>query len=159
MFLFDESYKIELEISQKEFVDKLLKETEIRNDTTNDIIPNKKRQFIGKIDFNKFELVRNRNAFLKNFTTVGHISEEHNKTLINGRITGYKFLLIFVITYTLFCGCIWIGNLLINSSQKDLTIGFLIFFIIGIFNLIGVIRSLKADRNKFVEKFKEISLL
>ncbi len=103
MILFNDKYKLELNISQRDFIDGLLKKTEIRDDLNHDMFPNKKKDFIGRIDYDSFSIVINRSSFLQNnYKITGYIADKKDKIQIEGRVKEYKFLLLFVLAFALF---------------------------------------------------------
>ncbi len=76
MMLFDDKYIIDLNVSQEVFINGLLKKTEIREDLNNDLFPNKRKVFLGQINYNTFSIVLNKSSFRYNTCKItGHIVE------------------------------------------------------------------------------------
>ena len=153
MIFFDDKYAFELDMSQKDFIDGLMKMTEIREDINNDIFPNKKYDFLGQINYNDFSIVLNKSSFLQNnFKVTGYISEQGDKIQVKGAIKGYKILLLFVLIFTLFSFSGMISHLFFISGRINLRIFFSILTFIGVTNIYGVIHGLNKYKKQFLEK-------
>ena len=158
MILFNDKYKLKLYISHGDFINGLQKKTVIREDLTNDIFPNKKKEFLGQIDYNRFSIVINKSSiFQNNYKITGHIIGKGDNIQIEGSIKGYKFLLLFVLTYCLFSFGGMIGYLFFLSGHQDLRVFFLILTLIGITNFYSVISGLNKYKRRFIENIKNIN--
>ncbi len=155
MICFNSKYQIEIDSSQEKFIEKLSLQTIIQKDFKTKIVVDKKKDFIGEIEYDKFKLTRNKSSFVSNnYTITGIVNEIDNKIEINGKITGYKFTLSFVIIYTILCFFIAINNWVFMQDRIDLRIGFTLFTIIGIINYFGIIRGLKKFKTEFLNTIK-----
>ncbi len=157
MMLFNDKYKIELNVSQEVFIDGFIQKTEICEDLINDLFPNKRKDFLGRIDYNTFSIVLNKSSFLHNTCKItGHIVERGNKIQMNGSIKGYKFTLLFILTFALFSVGGMIVNLFFIPGHDDLKIFFSIMTLVSISNSYGAINGLKKYKKQFIEKIKSI---
>ena len=153
MILLDDKYRIELNISHEEFIDKLLKTTEIRENLDNDAFPNKKKYFLGNIDYNSFSLVLNRSAFNKiHYKIYGNITQYENKIQIVGSIKGYIFSLLFNLCFSLFSLGGTVEYFFFINGQLFLKVFFCVLLLIGASNFYVVISNLKRYKMQFIEK-------
>ncbi|QQS50964.1 MAG: hypothetical protein IPM71_15510 [Bacteroidota bacterium] len=158
MILFNDKYNLELNISHRVFIDGLLKMTELREDLSNDIFPNKKKDFLGQIEYNRFTIVKNKSFFLQNnYKIVGQIIEQGDKIHINGSIKGYKLLLLYVLTFSLFSFSGMIVQLFFIDGQEDLRNFFSILTLVGSTNTYIVVNGFNKYKKQFIEKIKSIN--
>ena len=157
MIFFNDKYDLELDINQKDFVDGLLKKTELREDVNNDLLPKKKKDFLGKIEYNSFSIVLNKSAlFQNNFRINGLIIGQGAKTQIKGSIKGYKFLFLFVFAFSIFSLGGLIYYIFFIPRRGDLTFFLLILTVIGSINIFGVVNRLNKYKRQFIDKLKTI---
>jgi len=155
MIGFEEDFELSLQVSEQEFSAYLL--SIIDTDVDELFSPNTttKKHFRGYIKFNCFTLIPIQTFFKKACGQIkGEYRSESRELLIKGRVVSDKFLLTFLICYTILCSVMLI-NSLINSPNEKYTVAMIgIFFLIGIGNLIGVNRSLKRQKTNFLAGLK-----
>ena len=138
-------------MTQHDFVEKLSNATRHRDRFHRDIFPDTKKDFIGEVEYSHFTLVRNYSAIIRNnYKLIETISEHNdNELTIEGVITGYKFSLVFLLTYTLGSIFFLVYNLSFNPDSKYIILFLLILSVIGLINSIGLIIGLNSYKNSF----------
>jgi hypothetical protein len=156
MDFFENKYRIVLKMTQHDFVEKLSNATRHRDGIHRDIFPDTKKDFIGEVEYSHFTLARNYSAiFRNNYKLLGTTSEHNdNELTVEGVIKGYKFSLVFLLTYTLGCIFFLVYNLSFNPDSKDSIRFLLIFSVIGLINSIGLVIGLNNYKNSFLKMLK-----
>ena len=157
MVFFDNRFKLVLKMSQKDFVHKLSQMTKYADDISPELFPESKKEFIGQIGYDRFTLLRNKSVFFHdNYRLTGRFTENDNQLSIEGFIEGYKFTMIFVVSYTLVWVAFLIYNLVLTPESSDRIIAFLFFAIIGSINFLGLKWSLTRFKKRFVQIIKNL---
>jgi len=161
-YVYNGKFEVKLEISQDAFVNKFLKVTELRDELINDVFPNKKHIWMGKIAFNSFEVIDNNSSFnwiwfRHNYKFIGTINEENGKARIVGSLKGHLFELIFYVFYTSFCfiAAIYFAILHLSIGATQGILGFMT--ILGLAMCCQLIGALNGSKRLFIEKMEAMN--
>jgi hypothetical protein len=156
MFLFDDKFEIQLNISHRDFIDNLLRNTELRDTLENDLFPNKK-VFLGQIEFNSFKIVPNKSGFNSYYPTIiGNIINENDLVKISCSIKGYKGYFIFILPFiAISIAMTFHYGFFVESSLFD-KIFFSFLSALGLFKFISSLYRLEKYKIDIIKKIKEL---
>ena len=150
MLIFNPKFSLDLKISKREFIDKLILITNIQDNIDQEIIPSNSRKYLGFLDYNTFKLTKNKSALFNiNFAIEGEISEINDKVQIDGKITGHIFTLVTVLSYTLICVTFALFFWISKHPFSDI-LPFLVFGPIGLYNTYSLINGLNRLKKDFI---------
>ncbi|MDO6389727.1 hypothetical protein Q4E40_06285 [Pontibacter sp. BT731] len=150
---FEEEFEVSLQLSEQELSAYLLSIIDSNLDELSAALANSKKPYRGHIKFNRFKLIPIQGFFKKTYGQIeGEFGSKNGELHIMGSVISNKFLLVFVIGYTLI-SFVMLANLLISNSNEKSAVSLVgIFFLIGIGNLIGIRRSIKSQKSDFLDR-------
>ncbi|MCX2739418.1 hypothetical protein [Pontibacter anaerobius] len=153
MVRFEEDFEVTLQITEQEFSAYLLSIVDSDLDELSEQLASTNKPFRGHIKFNRFTLIPTQTFFKKASGQIkGEFKSENGKLLVKGRVVSNKFLLTFLVGFTILCFCMLI-NSLISAPNEEITMAAIgVFFLIGVSNLIRVNKSLKNQRTDFLDR-------
>lgn len=155
MIGFKEEFEVGLQMSEQEFAACLLSFVDTDLDEISASLANTDKAFRGYVKFNRFQLTPIQTFSKK---TPGRIHGEfkygNDKLLVKAKVVNDKFLLAFLIGF-LIMSLVFLINYIYTNSEGDFQlVAMVLFFIIGIGNLIGIKRNLKQLQLSFMNELE-----
>jgi hypothetical protein len=151
MLGFNDKINTTLNITATTFSAKLISCIDTEFDYLTDLEPNRLKEYLGTIAFNKFELQSAKKQFRRFPVKIKGTFKIEGKILqVDAQIVDYKKSLIFLSGYTIVSLSLMVNHLFFNPSNDEA------FFAFGLLTIIGAIKYALAIRklNEIKDNFK-----
>ncbi|PVY40927.1 hypothetical protein [Pontibacter virosus] len=153
MIGFEEEFEVSLRLSEQEFSGYLQSIVYTDLDELSTAFANTKKPYRGHINFNRFKLNPIQGIFKKAYGRIeGEFGSKNGELFIRGSVISNKFLLVFIIGFTLVSFGMLTNFLISNSNEALAEVAVGLFFLIGLGNLIGICKSLKSQKSDFLDR-------
>lgn len=155
MIGFEEDFELSMQISEQEFIACLLSFVDTDIDELSASLAKTNRPFRGHVKFNRFKLIPIQTFFKKTSGLIqGEFKYGDGKLLIKGKAVNDKFLLAFSISFIILAIAVLINYIYTNPEDDFQLAAMVLFFLIGIGNLIGINRNLKRLKINFLNNLE-----